>query len=123
MFSVRPTSVPLSVTVATVSRPRATRSWRVGDPSGAQSNTVVNRQAVSPIHCCAASLSPSNGSAIRPARSRSRWASPGTAAGMPAASAADRACGAVSGKRGGGQGPVLVQCAERAREIGHDRVL
>jgi hypothetical protein len=40
MFCVRPTSTPLSSTVATVSRPRATRSCRAAPP-GCQSKVVA----------------------------------------------------------------------------------
>src|SRR5690348_2140741 len=80
MFAVRPTTVPFTSTVATVSNPDATRSTSP-PPSPGHDSVVSYRQSVRAIHDTNPSLSSTNGSAINPAANKSRCTDPGTTAG------------------------------------------
>ncbi len=90
MLAVSPSGTPLSSMAATVSSPSQTRSVRPG--TGAQSNFASYATSVRPIQPSSDSLSPSYGSGMRPAASRSVCTQPGTVAGTLAGAPSSARC-------------------------------
>src|SRR5665647_832243 len=80
MLAVLPSTDPLRVIVATVSRPSNTRSTRSSGPGARASSSSAYRQFTRCAQTSSSSTRSRYGSGIRPAARRSVWALPGTSA-------------------------------------------